>query len=114
MSRSIVKSFLVNLLPIHFAKIKFSFFLLQFKAALRTPIVAEISILELADKLNNHTKFNSYTNPIDIATVIDLLGMLVETQVSGIIGLFNKEIDHFALSLVFSISFYTMSFYLLL
>lgn len=63
----------------------------EFKAALRTPIVAEISILELADKLNNHTKFNSYTNPIDIATVIDLLGMLVETQVVSIRDVFWED-----------------------
>ncbi|XP_050390445.2 cadherin EGF LAG seven-pass G-type receptor 1 [Patella vulgata] len=40
----------------------------------------EIMILQLADELLNHTENNSYTNPIDIATVIDLLQIMVKTQ----------------------------------
>ncbi|ESO83436.1 hypothetical protein LOTGIDRAFT_169300 [Lottia gigantea] len=40
----------------------------------------EISVLQLADKLLNHTIHNTYTNPIDIATVIDLLQIMVTTQ----------------------------------
>ncbi|XP_014771943.1 cadherin EGF LAG seven-pass G-type receptor 1 isoform X1 [Octopus bimaculoides] len=69
----------------------------EFKSALRRPVVAEVSILELADKLNNHTKFNSYTNPIDIATIIDLLGMLVETQgVSIHVVSWNDGKDNYA------------------
>lgn len=40
-------------------------------------------MLQLADRLLNHTEENVYLNPIDIATVIDLLGLLVKTQVSS-------------------------------
>lgn len=39
-----------------------------------------MDILELADNLRNHTESNSYTNPIDVDTVIDLLKMLISTQ----------------------------------
>ncbi|XP_041364256.1 uncharacterized protein LOC121379672 [Gigantopelta aegis] len=42
--------------------------------------INEIQVLDLAYKLLNHTEENAYTNPIDIATVIDLLEYLVTTQ----------------------------------
>lgn len=41
-----------------------------------------MSVLELAFKLLNHTEDHTYLNPIDIATVIDLIEILVKTQVS--------------------------------
>ena len=38
-------------------------------------------MLKLTDRLLNHTEQFVYHNPIDIATVIDLMGVLVKTQV---------------------------------
>ena len=38
-------------------------------------------VLRMSERLLNHTEENTYVNPIDIATVIDLLSILVETQV---------------------------------
>ena len=35
----------------------------------------------MSERLLNHTEENTYVNPIDIATVIDLMSILVETQV---------------------------------
>lgn len=40
------------------------------------------SILTHADKLLNHTLNHRYENPVDIATVIDLLAILIKTQVN--------------------------------
>ena len=34
--------------------------------------------------LANHTNANTYTNPVDVATVIDMLAMLVNTQANMI------------------------------
>lgn len=45
--------------------------------------VNEIDVLRLADRLLNHTQENVYLNPIDIATVIDMLAILVKTQVGN-------------------------------
>ena len=38
-------------------------------------------VLRMSERLLNHTEENTYINPIDIATVIDLMSILVETQV---------------------------------
>ncbi|KAJ8318311.1 hypothetical protein KUTeg_003402 [Tegillarca granosa] len=56
----------------------------EFKDILGTETVDEMDILELADNLRNHTESNSYTNPIDVDTVIDLLKMLISTQSQAI------------------------------
>lgn len=42
----------------------------------------QAQVLRLAERLLNHTEEHTYTNPIDIATVIHLLSLLVSTQVS--------------------------------
>ncbi|CAL1530170.1 unnamed protein product, partial [Lymnaea stagnalis] len=42
--------------------------------------INEIDLLKLAHRLLNHTHENTYHNPIDIATVIDLLAILVKAQ----------------------------------
>ncbi|XP_046574177.1 cadherin EGF LAG seven-pass G-type receptor 1-like [Haliotis rubra] len=42
--------------------------------------INEMSVLELAFKLLNHTEDHTYLNPIDIASVIDLIEILVKTQ----------------------------------
>nr|XP_022319164.1 adhesion G protein-coupled receptor L2-like isoform X2 [Crassostrea virginica] len=41
-------------------------------------------ILTFASDLLNHTSTNVYTNPIDVATVIDLLGIIVKLQAKSI------------------------------
>ncbi|XP_025108331.1 adhesion G protein-coupled receptor L2-like [Pomacea canaliculata] len=40
----------------------------------------QAQVLRLAERLLNHTEEHTYTNPIDIATVIHLLSLLVSTQ----------------------------------
>ncbi|KAL8609771.1 hypothetical protein ACOMHN_042810 [Nucella lapillus] len=40
----------------------------------------QTQVLRMAERLLNHTEEFTYINPIDIATVIDLLSVLVETQ----------------------------------
>ncbi|CAC5417390.1 unnamed protein product [Mytilus coruscus] len=57
----------------------------QILESLSGPYIEEISILEFADQLLNHTAQNIYTNPIDIATVIDLLEVIVNTQAEAIV-----------------------------
>ncbi|XP_059158667.1 cadherin EGF LAG seven-pass G-type receptor 1-like [Physella acuta] len=42
--------------------------------------INEIELLKLAYQLLNHTEVNIYNNPVDIATVIDLLFILVRAQ----------------------------------
>ncbi|VDI57656.1 latrophilin 2 [Mytilus galloprovincialis] len=57
----------------------------QILESLLGPYIEEISILEFADELLNHTAQNIYTNPIDIATVIDLLEVITNTQAEAIV-----------------------------
>ncbi|XP_076456593.1 cadherin EGF LAG seven-pass G-type receptor 1-like [Babylonia areolata] len=40
----------------------------------------QMEVLRMAERLLNHTEDHTYVNPIDVATVIDLLAILVETQ----------------------------------
>ena len=54
--------------------------LLQFQRYLLSDFINESTLLELGMELVNHTQANAYINPVDVATVIDLLGMLVNTQ----------------------------------
>ncbi|KAK3761610.1 hypothetical protein RRG08_040305 [Elysia crispata] len=57
--------------------------LLQLKAEfkhLKSGAINEIDVLKLTDRLLNHTEQFVYLNPIDIATVIDLMELLVKTQ----------------------------------
>ncbi|GFO11822.1 adhesion g protein-coupled receptor l2-like, partial [Plakobranchus ocellatus] len=49
-------------------------------AGLNDGAINEIDVLKLTDRLLNHTEQHVYLNPIDIATVIDLMGVLVKTQ----------------------------------
>jgi len=55
-------------------------FILQVQQTLKNAYVEERTILHLADMLYNHTGTNVYTNPIDVATVIDLLEMIINQQ----------------------------------
>ncbi|XP_021355754.1 cadherin EGF LAG seven-pass G-type receptor 1-like isoform X2 [Mizuhopecten yessoensis] len=50
------------------------------KRAFKELDLNESTVFYLAELLLNHTINNVYTNPIDVATVIDLLGLIVDTQ----------------------------------
>ncbi|KAK3590964.1 hypothetical protein CHS0354_034536 [Potamilus streckersoni] len=52
----------------------------KFQKSLFATVVNESTILDLSRELCNHTDKNAYTNPIDVAAVIDLLEMIVNTQ----------------------------------
>ena len=47
--------------------------------------INESTLLDLGLELVNHTQANIYVNPVDVATVIDLLEMLVNTQAHVIV-----------------------------
>ena len=57
---------------------------IQFQHSLLSNFIEESTLLDLGLDLSNHTHANTYTNPVDVATVIDMLAMLVNTQANMI------------------------------
>ena len=43
--------------------------------------INESAILDCVGELTNHTRTEHYVNPVDIATVIDSLGLFIKAQV---------------------------------
>ena len=58
---------------------------LQFQRYLLANFIEESTLLDLGLELYNHTQSSVYVNPVDVATVIDLLEMLVNTQAQVIV-----------------------------
>lgn len=58
---------------------------LQFQKHLLADYIDERLLLDLGHGLVTHTKSNAYGNPVDVATVIDLLEMFVNTQANVIV-----------------------------
>ena len=58
---------------------------LQFQKHLLADYIDERLLLDLGHDLDGHTKSNAHGNPVDVATVIDLLAMLVNTQANVIV-----------------------------
>ena len=54
--------------------------MIQFQHNLLSNFIEVSTLLDLGSELMNHTKTNTYINPVDVATVIDMLAMLVNTQ----------------------------------
>ncbi|XP_053392532.1 adhesion G protein-coupled receptor L2-like [Mercenaria mercenaria] len=57
----------------------------KFQKHLLADYIDERLLLDLGHGLVIHTKSNAYGNPVDVATVIDLLAMLVNTQANVIV-----------------------------
>ena len=53
----------------------------QFKKHLLATYIDEGTLLDLGRELVAHVTAGAYSNPVDVATVIDMLEMLVNTQV---------------------------------
>ena len=64
--------------------LKSSSFVIQFQHSLLSNFIEDSTLLDLGLDLSNHTHANTYTNPVDVATVIDMLAMLVNTQANMI------------------------------
>ncbi|XP_052778311.1 adhesion G protein-coupled receptor L2-like [Mya arenaria] len=57
----------------------------KFNRYLLADYIDEKTLLDLGRKLVNHTLHSSYSNPVDVATVIDMLEMIVNTQAEMIV-----------------------------
>ena len=72
------------ILPVHLA-FKVLLLLIQLSDEVENEVLDEETTLEIGRKLMNHTKYTVFSNPIDVATVIDILENLVLTQADAFV-----------------------------